>query len=546
MVKYILGANAWKFVLVLGLALHIALTVCAARVETPTIDEFAHVPAGLAYWKHGAWELYSKNPPTVKLWMTLPLALGMAGKVESPAVTVEPFGWGPWQYGTEFYNQNFRNFLHIYFISRLTIILLSAITGFLIFFWARHFTGQLPAALAAFGFWISPTILAHAHLGTIDIGTSFALFGLCYFLCRLSERPKIFPLASGGVILGLTLTTKFSALLILPLIAFACLTRARGYRVKALVIFMVASLISMQLVFGFSNWIDHSGPYKLTSKIGKEVSPFLPSFLPILIPRSYVQGLDAQTVDAETGEFGNYLNGHWSQKSWWYYNLEALGFKEHPATILLWLLLPFAFWKERLTNYTYLLLPAALLGIPLLFFNPIQVGVRYLLPLFPFLFLGMALLFEKSKILLRLAPVFLLAWTWSAVAAAPDFLTYFNAVSKVFGKPEDLLLDSNFDWGQDLYRIHGLDSEFNSPIGLMYFGHVSPQTYGISYNLIPDHPVRGILAVSANLLEGMDYPVIAPDGGWVEVKKDQLAWLKALTPIRREGSIMIFDTRSGP
>ena len=535
--------NAWRAILIGGLALHIILAASAAWIETPTVDEFAHVPAGMSYWKHGEWSLYSKNPPVLKLWMTLPVVLGIAGPANTPDVKVEPFRWGPWLYGAEFEKENSQNYLRIFFAARMMVIVLSSAAGLLIFLWANQLSGKIPAALAAFGFWLSPTVLAHGHLATVDIGAALVIFGLCYFLFAMPDKPKISTLLICGLLFGLALTTKFSSLFVLPLVVYVLATRAKGYRIKALAVSAISCLLAIQIVFGFSSLATFKKDYESKSKLGRRVVSLVPDWFPIPLPRYFIEGLDAQLADAETGEFGNYLNGEWSQTGWWYYNLESLGLKEHPASIVLIFLIPFAIRKKRFKTLLPIIGPLVLLAIPLLFLNPLQVGIRYLLPLFPFLFLLMAMIFDNFKIAMRLSPLILAAWTWSAIATAPHYLSYFNSIAREFGNPETLLLDSNFDWGQDLYRLKNMAAQATPPFGLMYFGHVSPAEYGISYQLIPDHPVEGLLAVSANLLEGMDYPVLAPDGTWVATEKDHLKWLRGLTPIRREGSIFIFDTR---
>ena len=57
------------------LLVHLVLAVHAARIETPTVDEFAHLPAGCAAWTSGNFDLYAKSPPLARLWMSLPVAL---------------------------------------------------------------------------------------------------------------------------------------------------------------------------------------------------------------------------------------------------------------------------------------------------------------------------------------------------------------------------------------------------------------------------------------------------------------------------------------
>ena len=85
-------------------------TLHAARVETPTVDEFAHVPAGVAAWRQGRTDLYRSNPPLLKLVLAAPLALDPA--VGGPALASSRRSlWGPWEYGHRFMNANRERYL---------------------------------------------------------------------------------------------------------------------------------------------------------------------------------------------------------------------------------------------------------------------------------------------------------------------------------------------------------------------------------------------------------------------------------------------------
>ncbi len=46
-----------------------------ASRSAPHCDELAHLAAGLYHWQSGRWDAYRVNPPLVRLWATLPLAL---------------------------------------------------------------------------------------------------------------------------------------------------------------------------------------------------------------------------------------------------------------------------------------------------------------------------------------------------------------------------------------------------------------------------------------------------------------------------------------
>ena len=76
----------WRSVALCAGVAFILMAASAARRETPTIDEFAHLPAGCVYWTQGAFELYDKNPPLARLWMALPVVLYQAWLFLAPAL----------------------------------------------------------------------------------------------------------------------------------------------------------------------------------------------------------------------------------------------------------------------------------------------------------------------------------------------------------------------------------------------------------------------------------------------------------------------------
>src|SRR5262245_1546784 len=93
-------AMRWRGVALLSAAFFVPLAVSSARGWTPTIDEFAHLPAGCVQWRQGNLELYAKTPPLLRFWIALPVALDP--RVEVPRFEGRPLGWGPWDYGERF------------------------------------------------------------------------------------------------------------------------------------------------------------------------------------------------------------------------------------------------------------------------------------------------------------------------------------------------------------------------------------------------------------------------------------------------------------
>ena len=65
--------------LALPAALILVLTaqlVSSLRENSVTVDEFAHLPAGISYWLEGSFATYHHNPPLVRLIAAAPVLLG--------------------------------------------------------------------------------------------------------------------------------------------------------------------------------------------------------------------------------------------------------------------------------------------------------------------------------------------------------------------------------------------------------------------------------------------------------------------------------------
>jgi len=110
--------------------------------------------------------------------------------------------------------------------------------------------------------------------------------------------------------------------------------------------------------------------------------------------------------------------------------------------------------------------------------------------------------------------------------AWPDYLAYFNAAAGPH--PERVLVDSNLDWGQDLYRLadtvraRGIDS-----LRVHYFGSSQLSSVGLTNarRLARDERTTGWVAASETFLAGV----------WSDTS---LRWLARRTPVARIGPSM--------
>src|SRR5438270_174473 len=75
------------------LSVHLTLAVRSLVRENPTVDEVAHLPAGITYWQAGTFRLYHHNPPLIKLVAALPVVLAkpaMEALYHQPSWTDDP------------------------------------------------------------------------------------------------------------------------------------------------------------------------------------------------------------------------------------------------------------------------------------------------------------------------------------------------------------------------------------------------------------------------------------------------------------------------
>jgi len=57
------------------LIIHTLMLIVTAWLHSPAIDEVGHLPAGLVTWKLGRYDVYSVNPPLMRMTAALPLHL---------------------------------------------------------------------------------------------------------------------------------------------------------------------------------------------------------------------------------------------------------------------------------------------------------------------------------------------------------------------------------------------------------------------------------------------------------------------------------------
>ncbi len=212
---------------------------------------------------------------------------------------------------------------------------------------------------------------------------------------------------------------------------------------------------------------------------------------------AYFIGLKRTLAHSAAGHTA-YLFGGFSENGWWYYFLVAWIMKTPPGTIIvvgLSLVALGAGLRRGARDEWFLYLPVlVLIGLTCIW--KVNIGLRHLLPIYPFLYVGAGRLMLpwpaaglKGRALaqLPLLVVLCLGWSaWESMRIAPYALTYFNAAAGGPANGHLRLLDSNLDWGQGAKTLRAwLDRHRIPAVYLAFAGNTDPWYYGVRYQYVP-------------------------------------------------------------
>ncbi len=630
---------------VLLLATHAGLAVDSLLRENPTVDEIAHLPAGVSYWEKGTFKLYHHNPPLVKLAAALPVVL--AGPVTAPLYEL-----GSWaqesqaSFGEAFALFNARDYFELFARGRLVMPLFSILGGLVVFAWSSRLYGGVGGLLSLTLWTLCPNVLAHGRLVTSDVAAASMSVAATYLFWRYQQRPTWTRAGLAGLALGLAQLTKFSLILLYGLWPALAVVRVllegrragwpgRAGRGIAQGLAMVGvSVVVVDAGYGFEGVGRPLGQFEFASRsltrpttpdMIRPISPnklldsawryrvnrFRDTWLgsiPMPLPRHYLLGFDEQKIETEgipayffdsnspkdeaiRVGYSVYLDGVLRRSGWWYYYLATLAYKAPEGTwfvVGLAMVVLFASKRARgpmADEVAVLAIPTGVL-LAMSFLTDICLGLRYILPIFPYGFIAagkvapwLAGLPKGARRAATAAVLAALAVDAGSVAAIhPHYLAYFNQVAGGPGRGPDHLIDSNLDWGQDLVTLDRWlrANHPGRPVGLAYFGQINPSLLkirggGFDWFLPPGMPgqlkpmVRdrshlvgparrltpGLYAVSATLLRGLPWrfydsaSLVSPQRTWQvywEAGTDAYSYFARLKPIKRLGySIYVYD-----
>ncbi len=492
------------------------LSFQSAVRESATFDESFNIVSGWALRQTGRRPPAQPSPPLLLRWLASPL----------PAARLRPFDEavyraGPRTYGFNFIYSNTVEPDILLNRCRAANILLGVLLALLAGLWAFQLGGTAAGFSGLGVFVFMPPLLGHAHLATGDIGNALLCTAAIYFLWKGSLAPGRRAAMTAGFIVGLALSGKYTAGVLVPLGLFYLYTWS-GSRLKWLVFWTAGIALGLCL-----------GCFPVS-------------------PREWLTTGLSVARELNSGHITYFLGKVDTAGSRYYFPLAFL--LKTPLPALLLALAGFYGFNPRCpggkARLLYLVVPAAgwmLLGI----FSNTQVGIRHILPVYPLLCvwagLAAAALWSDGRLFPRGAVCLLFGWLSACTLLAfPGYVSYFNEAAGGARGGYRYLLDSNLDWGQGLKELGVYVKEQEAGhIYLSYFGCADPHAYGIKYapalmtacsklqgdGLPPAGQKKKLLAISVTNRLGVYY-----------TPRSLFNWLDSRRPVKIIGdSIWVYD-----
>jgi len=458
----------------------------AALRESATIDEVAHIGAGLSYVQKLDLRFNDEHPPLAKILAGLPLAMrGTRADYFSVQWTIGqnffPAYLAQWVFG-DWVLGRWNNPRSVLMWARLPMLLLALLLGWVLFVLGRRLGGDWGGLLCLTVYTTMPAFLAFGPLVLTDVAIAlFALLTL-WTLGELWRIPDIGNTRWFGLALAGALLSKFSSgILIIAILIFVLTTRrwavadqpaekpaARAWRklrwraLRKATLLAAAVVYLVYFVFSWNQPVDipgfsNHGP--LIAFAGRLLMP----------PWLFLRGLGWMLLTSVRPTF---LLGHAYPHGVWFYFPVLLVLKSPPGFLgLLVLTLALGLWHRQKSRLATVVPPelashwraiwiALLVLIAVCLIGTMDISIRHFsvpLVLLMLLLAPLPRLIQQSTRAIRWAAAAATAMMVAIglIAALRLYPYYFPYVSPFGGgqPPYWLMSDSNVDWDQALPEV---------------------------------------------------------------------------------------------
>ncbi|MEM4246843.1 MAG: glycosyltransferase family 39 protein [Candidatus Woesearchaeota archaeon] len=513
---------------------------------------------GLALWKTTDFAHSPSHPPGMKLlvaWATM--LLGPDVPIPQNFPNIDEFLYGRlliFQYNRHMFQQ-------MICFGRFVALLLGIIGAVYVYKWAKEVANEKSALVAVVLYAFLPLMVGLSSIADNDIMISTFFIMTLYYFKHFVQSGETRDAVITGMCLGIALLSKHTGILLVPILGIAALSliftkqpvpvlkllrRASEFTLKwkifAIIVFFIfigaISAFVLNAGYLFQGTFTPLREYNFEQRFITLNNQAI-GWIPVPLPFWYLKGLETNQIFSKDT---HYFHGRWLTSEDWYFFIFSFIVKT-PFALLLMLVIGLILLPkikyERTIDLILILLTVG--GVTLLFsIKQYKLGIRHLLPIYPLIFVFIAIVWKyasEHKMLKRVFSVLLAWYLISSVLVHPYYLSYFNEIIGGSQNGYKYFLDSNVDWGQDLNAVKKwMDKNNISEIGLSYFGNDVPEIRGIKYHTIPCEPSPGIHVLSINNLYGLLF---------TGQPKDCYAWLRNMTPTDRIGySILVFNIRN--
>ena len=496
---------------------------------SPAFDEWGHLPSGLYHWQFADYRPYCVNPPLVRSLVAIPvwcLGGGFAQHIPS-----EYLGYrSEWRLA-ELYFAQFGLWTHVYMaVARLVVAAIACFGTWTIYLIGKLFYSRSAGLVASLLWATSPMVLTFGANIVSDIPLTVALLWAMLAFLKWNQdhtyRSAMLMGLASSIAIGCKLTGIFAPIAITCILLVRLLrqlirilsvssdsdseagTATKGAYATPLIqkpkgflrtcpntwakvklawmlqisIAVVTAIAALNILCNFDRSFQTLGSFSFYSHTLRgdtidrnSTNRFHGTSLEnvrVPLPAVFLEGMDIQKHDFES-KMTSYFFGDRRDHGWYEYYVVGIFLKE-PVTIWAIFLIGISVLKDKLFRFNQLEICLALPSVLLLIFVSSQTGfnhhVRYVLPVFPIIYLFAGKVCDLLSKRRAITTALLCAYCLSSASNVPRSYAYF---SEIVGGPKNgwkYLDNSNLDWGQDLMTamIWSYRKEPKTPTNILY------------------------------------------------------------------------------
>ena len=499
---------------VILLGLMAVLAGGAALRESITVDEVAHIGAGVSYLQKLDMRMNQEHPPLAKVLSAIPLVLrGVRADYSDASWPFSNRGWGnmlgEWSWGHALALRWNDPYLTVEW-ARVPMLLLTLILGLHIYLCAAELGAGWGGVLCLVAFVTTPAFLVFGPLVVTDVAvTLFCLLALWRF-ASLWRTPSRRNMVVFGLLLGAAFLSKFSSgLLLFGFLTFRLSLRFtplpgmpadreelrawQKLRGRSMGTGILIAAVSVYVVYLVLSW---NQPTDAMDFVGHGTLALISRRL-LMPPMLYLRGLAFFAAGSTRMAF---ILGHSYRHGVWFYFPVLFALKSTLAFLLMLVgAIPITLFAKRKMNrgsvipvemqfhwravWTFLVV---FVGACLL--SPMTISIRHFsVPIVLLILLlapvprALALLFENGWPVARFVTagyaVLAAVSVGTMVRAYPYYFPFVNSLG--FGRPAYILVsDSNLDWNQALPEINQVVRQRGlSQVLLDEYGYIDTTVY---------------------------------------------------------------------